>query len=133
MSENFIDEECQVAGDLSSYQYYFVTYSTAASDGSAVVVVCTAETDKPYGVLQDKPDASGKKCRVRRFGETLVSSDEVLAINDCIGTQDDGQAQVLAIGTDTTVYMAGTVTRASGAANGYARALINCVNPPRAS
>lgn len=129
----FIDETCQVAGDLSSYQYYFVKYNSAADDGSAVIAVCAAVTDKPYGVLQDKPNASGLKCRVRRFGETLVSSDEALTINDAIGSSSDGQAQVVTIGSETTVYHAGTVTRSSTAAAGYARALINCINPPRAA
>lgn len=129
----FIDETCEVAGDLSTKQYYLVKYSSAATDGSAVIAVCAAVTDKPYGVLQDKPSASGQKCRVRRFGETLISSDAALARNDALGSSSDGQAQTVTIGSETTVYHVGTCTRASDAAAGYARALINCINPARAA
>lgn len=128
-----IDIDCEVAGDLSTKQYYFVAVSGTASDGCPTVAVCTAETDRALGVLQDKPSASGQKCRVRVFGETLVASDEALTYNDPIGTQDDGQAQIVVIGTDTTVYLLGRVTRASTAVAGYARAFVNCINPPRAA
>lgn len=130
---SFIDITCQVAGDLSSYQYYCVEYSSTADDGSPIVTVCNAVTDRVLGILQDKPSASGQKCRVRVFGETLVSSDAALSMDNPIGASADGQLQVVTVGTETTVYHLGRVIRASTAAAGHALALINCINPSRAA
>jgi hypothetical protein len=53
-----------VAGDLTASQFKFVKLS------GATMVACTATTDKPVGVLQDKPNAAGKAGQVMVFGVT---------------------------------------------------------------
>lgn len=115
------------SADLSAKQYYFVKIS-----GANTVDVCAAVTDRPVGVLQNAP-TSGQEAEVCCFGVTKVSSDEALAAAVVIGSSSDGQAQVVTVGTETTVYIAGQVLEASGAAGGLATALINCAAPARAA
>lgn len=117
----------EAAADLSGKQYYFVKESAAGK-----VTVCAAATDVPIGVLQNAP-TSGQQARVMTLGVSKVSSDAALTLGLLIGTSADGQADAKAPGTDTTEYVCGRVTRASGAAGGMAMALINCLNPHRAA
>lgn len=117
----------EAATDLSSKQYYFVKESAAGK-----VTVCTLATDVPIGVLQNAPTA-GQTARVMTLGVSKVSSDAALTLGQLIGTSGDGQADAKTPGTDTTEYVCGRVTRASGAAGGIAMALINCLNPHRAA
>ena len=112
--------------DLSSKQYYFVKLS------GSTVVACGGATDKPIGVLQNAP-TSGQAAEVMVIGITKVSSDAALSVGNLIGTSGDGQADAKTPGTDTTEYIAGQVVGASGAAGGYATAVINCANLARAA
>lgn len=120
-------ESKEAAVDLSAKQFYFVEL---ASTGK--VDACNAATDKPYGVLQNKPTA-GKTAVIMRLGVSKVNSDAALAIGDLIGTSADGQADAKTPGTDTTEYVVGMVEEASGAAGELATASINCLNPHRAA
>lgn len=115
------------AADLSGKQFHFVKLS-----GAGQVTACSAATDVPVGVLQNKPTA-GQAAEVVVVGVTKVSSDAALARGDLIGTSADGQADKKVPGTDTTEYVVGQVITASGAAGGLATALVNCASPHRAS
>jgi len=112
--------------DLSSKQYYFVELGSTAG----TVTVCDAVTDRPIGVLQNAPK-SGEPAEICGLGVTKVNSDAALSVGNQIGTAADGQAAAYAPGTDTTKYIVGVVIGASGAAAGYATAMINCFSAAR--
>ena len=110
------------AADLSGKQFYFVKLTAAKK-----VNVCTAATDKPIGILQNKPTAN-QPAEVMAIGISKVSSDAALSLGDLIGPSADSQADAKVPGTDLTEYIAGQVLVASGAAGELASALINCAN-----
>ena len=97
------------AADLSAKQYYFVKLSAANT-----VNVCTAITDIPIGILQNKPE-SGEAATVCLFGISKVSADGTLAAGNIIGTSADSQADAIAAGSDTTVYTMGQALEAAAA------------------
>lgn len=113
--------------DLSAKQFYFVKLATGGK-----VDVCSAATDKPYGVLQNAPTA-GQTAVVCVIGCTKVNSDAALSVGNLIGTSGDGQADAKTPGTDTTEYVVGQVIEASGAAGELATAVVNCASPARAA
>ena len=115
------------AADLSGKQFYFVKLASATT-----VTVCAAATDKPIGVLQNKP-TSGQAAEVMVIGISKVSSDAGLSVGDLIGPSGDGQADAKTPGTDTTEYIAGQVISGSNSAGGLATAVINCANLARAA
>lgn len=121
-------ESFNAGADLSTKQFYFVKLNA-----NRQVIVCAAATDKPVGVLQNKPDASGKEAEVMVLGRSKVSADAVLAAGNLIGTASDGQADVKVPGTDTTEYICGMVTTGVSSAGEIAEALINCINIARAA
>jgi hypothetical protein len=97
------------SADLSAKQYHFVKMS-----GNDTVTVTAAITDVPIGVLQNNP-ASGGVAEVALFGVTKVVADGTLAAGNLIGTSADGQADAIAAGTDTTVYIMGHAVSAAAA------------------
>lgn len=111
----------KAGADLSAKQYYFVKISAANT-----VVVCAATTDKPVGVLQNKP-TSGQTAEICSLGITKVSGDADLSVGDSIGTSADGQAAAYTV-TDTTKYIVGMVLADNAAAGGLATAMVNCIN-----
>ncbi len=118
----------EVAGDMSTKQYYFMKL-----DANGRVTVCTGATDKPIGVLLNKPDTLGKAAEIGIIGIFSVSSDAALNEADLIGPSGDGQADAKTPGSDTTEFVCGQVLQASGAAAELAVAAINCANPFRAA
>ena len=117
-----------VAGaSLTAKQYYFVKLSAANT-----VIVCSATTDVPIGVLQNAP-ASGAAATVCVQGVTKVSSNEVVAFSNIIGPSADGQAAPYAWTTDKTKYGCGQAITTSTAAGGggMITAYINCAAPPK--
>lgn len=124
----YFDFSVEAAADLSTKQFYFVEQNTSTGK----VDVCNAITDKPLGVLQNKPKA-GQTASVRMFGISKVSADVNLAIDDLIATSVDGQAAVVAPGTDTTRYVVGRVIGENTVAGGLITASINCMAPARAA
>src|SRR5262245_47307044 len=111
-----------IAGaDLSAKQFYFVKIT--AND---TVNVCSAVTDIPYGVLQNKP-LSGQEAEVMSYGTTKVSADAALTAGQLVGTSVDGQAAPYVAGTDTTKYGAGQVVHGVGAAGELATILLTPV------
>lgn len=118
----------KAGADLSTHLYKFVKLN---ADNQ--VIICAAATDIPIGVLQNKPDASGKAAEVCCIGVTKVNSDAALTAGNLIGTAADGQADAKTAGTDTTEYILGQVIVGSAAAAGYATAVVNCASPARAA
>jgi len=76
------------AADLSSYQYHFVKL-----DANKAVAVCTAITDKVYGVLQNAPSAAGEEARVKVLGESKVCANAAVALNAFVGPATNSKAQ----------------------------------------
>lgn len=113
------------SADLSSKQYYFVKIS-----GSGTVTVCSGATDRPIGVLQNKP-TSGQPAEIVVVGHTKISCDAALTAGNAIGTSADGQADAKTAGTDTTEYIVGIALRTTGAAGEIGEALINCASANR--
>lgn len=120
----------------SSVQYKFVKMSA-----DQTVVLCTAATDRPIGVLQAPVSATGEPVDVVVAGETMVQADAALLWGYGIGTAADGQAahyetSVGYLGTGTaptnTYYVAGMVVNVAGgtSAGNLITAVINCVNMP---
>jgi hypothetical protein len=113
------------SADLSGSQYMFVKLS-----GAGTVTVCSAVTDKPIGVLQNKP-VSGQPCTICVIGVSKVKAGVAVVANDLIGTGAAGKAAPYVVGTDTTKYIAGTALTAAGADLTVFTAMINCSNPVR--
>jgi hypothetical protein len=115
----------EAGADLSAQQYRCVKMS---ADNKCIV--CAAVTDKPIGILQNKP-TSGQTAEVVCIGETKVDSDAALAAGNSIGSSADAQLAVYAQGTDTTKYIIGMVIQSSGAAGEKAVAVVNCPSAAR--
>lgn len=117
-----------VAGEsLAGKRYHFVKISA-----DNTIVACTAVTDVPIGVLQSNP-AAGQEAEVVISGITKVIADEALTAGAAIGTSADAQAQVVVVGTETTVYLVGRVIAGAGAAGRVATAVIDCAAAGRAA
>jgi hypothetical protein len=111
-----------VAGsDMRTKQFYLVKLSA-----NNTVIPCAATTDKPYGVLQNKPN-TGEPAAVVCVGLTKISGDANLAGGDSIGTSADGQAAAYTV-ADTTKYIVGQVQQDNTAAGGIVTAFICCPN-----
>jgi len=117
----------KAGGDLSALQFYFVKLNSAGD-----VVAVTGATDKPVGVLQNKP-TSGQAAEIVVLGQTKLSADAATAIADQVGTSADGQAVALIAGTDTTKYVVGVCLETAAGAAVIFSALVNCANPHRAA
>ena len=122
-------ETVNAGGNLSAIQYFFVKLD---SSGDAVAV--TGITDVPFGVLVNKPDASGKAAEVLRFGVGKVVADAALAtIGTFVGPSGTGRADARVIGTDTTHYVGGRTREVAGAAGDIITCDVDCLVPGRAS
>ena len=117
-----------VAGaDLSAAanQYKFVEIT-----GAGTVNVCNAATDRPVGVLQNRPLA-GQPAEIVAIGITKLQADAALSAGAIIGTSADGQADAKVPGTDLTEYVVGTIIEGTTAAGGIATAIVNCPSAAR--
>jgi hypothetical protein len=132
VESNLICKTYEATGDLSAGQFKFVKFDgNVGATGCPRVIICTGATDRPAGVLQDKPTTTGEACLVCVQGETKVQADASLTVGTLIGTSADGQADAKTPGTDTTEYIVGHITLAAGAAGRIASAWIDCINPGR--
>jgi hypothetical protein len=98
-----------IAGEaLTDYQYHFV-YLTADN----TVKVCShATTQKPIGILQNKP-ASGAMARVRIMGVSrVIIGTGTFAFGDYVGSDASGHG----IAEDTNLYNYNAVAIMGGAA-----------------
>lgn len=110
--------------DLSAKQFYFVKLVAGTK-----VDVCAAATDKPIGILQNKP-LSGQRAEVCLYGISKLVAGGIQAVGDAIGTKSDGTGVTYAAGTDTTKYLVGQglVVTASGDIGEVA---FSCLAPAR--
>jgi hypothetical protein len=104
--------------DLSAKQYLFVKIAAAKA-----VDVCSAATDRPVGILQNKP-TSGQNAEVAFLGVSKVVCGGTITAGDQIGTDANGKAVSLAAGTDTTKFVVGIALEA-GASGRIISALID--------
>lgn len=109
-----LDATFEASADLSAKQFYFVKI-----DGDNKVNVCTAITDAPIGVLQNKPTA-GQAANVRLWGISKLSANAAISAGDILGSSTDSQAQT-AVATNVTCARALT---AAGAADVIFSALV---------
>jgi hypothetical protein len=99
-------------------------------NSSGQVVLCSAATDKPYGVLQNRP-AAGQAAAVMIDGISKVQADANLTVGDKVGTSADGQAAAYVPGTDTTKYIVGEVLTDNGAAGELVSIQFDCAGASR--
>ena len=90
-------------------------------------VACSAATDLPTGVLQNKP-ANGIPAEVVVIGPTKVVADIAITAGALIGTSADGQADPKIAG-DTSDYVAGKALEAATGAGQIIEAIVNCATP----
>lgn len=109
-----LDITLEAASDLSAKQFHFVKVSAANK-----VDLCTAVTDAPIGVLQNKPTA-GQGASVRVYGVSKLSADAAISAGAILGTSTDSQAQT-AVATNVVCARA---LEAAGAANEIISALV---------
>lgn len=119
----------EAAGDLSTKQYYYMKLTSTFRR----ITTCTGATDKPIGILQNKPDGVGKAALVMMVGITKGSADAALSIGDLVGTSADGQVDAKTPGTDTSEYVTGQVLEAATAAGDLITMTIDCLNIHRAA
>jgi len=121
-----LDFSAPAGADLSSSQYLFVKWS------GANVVACAGTTDRPCGVLQNKP-TSGQMAEVRALGVSkLVAGGALATIGALIGTDAAGKAVAKVLGTDVTHYVAAATRTVSGGANEVISVFVQCLAPARA-
>lgn len=114
----------KAGADLSAKQYHLVKFSA-----DNTVVLCTALTDKPCGVLQDNPTL-GQACQVLATGITkvVVNAVSALAAGDALGTDIAGTGVKKVALTDIGCYVVGQVVK-GGAIGTMATAMISCAAP----
>lgn len=114
------DVTFEAAANLATKQFHFVKLSAANT-----VAACTATTDNPIGILQNKPSAAGRPAVVRIFGVSKVVASGAISAGALIATEDDAEAGTPA----TSDPVVGKALEAAGAQGDLIKVLINCVNP----
>ena len=87
-------ESYQAAADLSDWQFRFVKL-----DANGQIAKVTAATDKPFGILQDKPAAQGRAGAVMLDGMSKLVGGANVAKGDTIGTDAQGRGVAKADGS----------------------------------
>lgn len=113
--------------DLSAKQYYFVTLNS-----SGQVILPTATTDVPYGILQNAP-GSLEAAHVMRVGVSrLVVGGSIATGANNVGTDATGKGTLFAAGVaGTAAYPVGYCEYGADASGRIAAVAINCINPHR--
>ena len=118
----------EAAADLSASQYRAVKTNTS---GEAAVI--TAITDKPVGILQDKPAAQGRAAELMADGISLMEAGSGgVTAGNTIGVDNAGKGISIAPGTATTQYLVGTALSTASAGD-YFAVLFDLKNPSRAA
>lgn len=110
------------AADLSAAHGRFVKMVA----GQAALI--TATTDRPIGVLCNKPKA-GQEAEIFVLGTCKIVGATALANGDSVAVAADGRAAVAAVTAGAANV--GTVLLANSAPGGFVTAMINCVNQTR--
>lgn len=114
-----------VTGGVSLATKQYLAVKLSADD---TVVICDGATDKPIGILQNKPGI-GATAEVCVFGFTKWQGDADLAAGDLVGTSADGQADAKTPAGAGTEFYIGQVIEGNSAAGGLATVFINCATP----
>lgn len=113
-------------GDLSSAQYKFVKIDNADGD----VVICSATTDRPIGVLQNDP-AEGEAAEVTIVGGTKLVAGGSASAGQPLFTSASATGATAAIGgAASTMYIAGAFIE-DAAAGEVVTVVVNCANSAR--
>jgi hypothetical protein len=116
------------ASDLSAKQFTFVKLSAANTVDST-----TAITDVPVGVLQNKPTAN-QAATVRVLGLTKLVASGSISAAAAIGPEAANTARAASITIPaSTAYVAGVAVTAASQAADVFTALIDCIQPNRAT
>jgi hypothetical protein len=121
----FKDGTRTAGADLSALQFQFVKLGTANT-----VVAITANTDKPYGILQNTP-TSGQAAEVMQNGHSKLVMAASTVEGALIGSGATGKGTAYVAGTDTTKYIVGECVAAAGAANGIGTVSFSCIGAGR--
>ena len=124
------DQSFEAAGDLSAEanQFKFVKL-----DAAGKVVAIAAITDRPIGVLQNRP-ALGQMATVRVVGSTKLQADAALATpGTIIGTSADGQADAKTLADAGTEFAVGITKDVAGGAGEIIECFVDCINARKAS
>lgn len=113
--------------DLSAAgnQFKFVKLNS-----SGQVVAIAANTDKPYGILQNRP-AAGQAAAVMIDGISKLQADAATQEGARIGPSADGQGATYVPGTDTTKYIVGEAVTECGAAGEIISVQFDCAGASR--
>ena len=124
---NYAVKATFVAGeDLSTKQYHFVKLEPSTGD----VILVSAATDRPLGVLQNNP-TDQQEAEVLMVGGTKVAGGGTAAVGTPLFANSTGKAVTLAFGsTGTAAYAVGTFITA-GVSGATSTAAIACVNAGR--
>jgi hypothetical protein len=102
-----IDTTFIASADLSTKQYYIMEHDSTADE----LTTADGATDKPAGILQNKPAADGREALIRIAGHSkVIAGEDSLAAGDLVGTSAQGSAVAITPGTDTTAYILGQIT-----------------------
>jgi hypothetical protein len=113
------DETFEAGADLSANQFFILEEATTGK-----VTVCNASTDRPQGILMNKPKL-GEAARVRRDGLAKVISDgsgTAILIGDQVGTDGNGRAVKKTTDKD---WVIGTAQSASAILGGVITVEVN--------
>lgn len=118
----------EAAADLSTKQYHFVKL-----DSNGRVAAVTAITDRPFGILQNKPNALGIAAEIMVDGWSQMVGGANVAKGDMLGTNNAGRGVAIVAGTDTTQYVLGTWVEDSDNAGEIGAVQFSCFAPARAA
>jgi hypothetical protein len=82
-----LDVAFKAYGDLSSYQYHFVSLS------STNTVNLSSANGRAIGILQNKPDAAGEEAIVRILGVSKLVINEAIAVGTMITSTSAGHGE----------------------------------------
>lgn len=118
----------EAAADLSTKQYHFVKL-----DSNGRVAAIAAVTDRPFGILQNKPNALGIAAEIMVDGWSQMRGGGNVAKGDMLGTDATGRGVAIVAGTDATKYNLGTWVEDTDNANEIGSVQFSCFAPSRAT
>lgn len=121
--------ELAAAADYSAVGNQYKLVKVTNASGVPQATLCAAVTDRPIGVLQNRPVA-GQSAEIMTDGISKVQLDGTTVPGDQVGVSADGQVAVYVPGTDTTKYIIG-VCLIGGAAGEIGTIIFDCKNAAR--
>lgn len=120
---NLFSQTRQAGSDLTTHKYKFVKLNS-----SGQVVLCSATTDIPYGILQNAP-GSLNPAQVMRFGiSRLVAGGSIATASNNVGTDAAGKGTLYPVGAaGTAAYPVGFAEEGVNTTDLIMTVSINCV------